>query len=412
MSDAGGAQKAGHIRWPWLIFGLAGVTVLVLQFTPRTSPPAQDQHEATGATLPATEPPPPPMPKVTPTQDRIPEKEVEKAPQGALPKVQNTTKGDAARPKTPAGHRQDKPKSTQLVGRQPVTQEKSDSRTAGELDLRGALHDADSPGSGAKPPPPQKPQQQQQQQQPLLPPQPTTTTTTESVSGPPSPGAGDDEAALAKLLPGRFTAEIPSRMRLNVSTHVRVMVSDNSTAAPARPTPGAGAAVSAPVTEVTSDMLVGRLLRVELRVLASEFDILPVTPPEQRLLHGQVSQWEWIVVPQKEGEHELSVVVTNLTDWSGRPLTLKVETVSINVEVATLQKLRALASLASSAFSAMASLVGAWMGFLRPFLLRRREQEKPGKPANEDEKDRRDGKAEEEDEDEDKSKEPHPPEKK
>jgi TonB family protein len=46
-------------------------------------------------------------------------------------------------------------------------------------------------------------------------------------------------------------------------------------------------------------------------------------------------RWEWTVVPLQPGTHELSIVATNLTDSSGKPLERTAHSVTVNVEVSS-----------------------------------------------------------------------------
>ena len=66
------------------------------------------------------------------------------------------------------------------------------------------------------------------------------------------------------------------------------------------------------------------------------------------------------MVPREEGQHELSVVVTNLQDWSGKPLELTVHSALVSVEVTTMQRVRGYASIVSSIFSGITGLIGAF----------------------------------------------------
>jgi hypothetical protein len=85
---------------------------------------------------------------------------------------------------------------------------------------------------------------------------------------------------------------------------------------------------------VATDVRVGRLLQVELAALQSgEFSIHAMTPAKQLLFAGGVVSWEWTIVPLQPGEHELSVVATNLADFSGKPLNLALQSMSVKVEV-------------------------------------------------------------------------------
>ena len=219
-------------------------------------------------------------------------------------------------------------------------------------------------------------------------------------SAPPQTEAQDDDGeaepqedadaqAFAKLLPGRFSAKFPERMQLNESAHVRVVLSEKKAEEKAqvvldsRPLGNGG-----PTQKVGADVLVGRLLRVELRALPREFEITPFTPAEQKLYPGRVAQWEWVIVPHEEGQHELSLVVTNLVDWSGHPIDITVQSLKISVEITTMQRVRGYASLVSSAVSGVASLVGAWMALLRPFLQRRKKSGESDEKSETDENNR------------------------
>lgn len=202
--------------------------------------------------------------------------------------------------------------------------------------------------------------------------------------GPPGEEEGDEHGkaeskAFADLLPGRFSAKVPERMLINESVRVRATVSEKKDEKKATAVLEAAPVGPGPSKIVTEEVLVGKLLRVELRGLSREFEIMPITPPEQRVYSGHVAQWEWVVVPREEGQHELSIVVTNLFDWSGRPLDLTVHSSLVAVDVTTMQRLRGYASVVSSIFSGITGLIGAWMALLRPFLKRRAEKEEEEK---------------------------------
>lgn len=196
----------------------------------------------------------------------------------------------------------------------------------------------------------------------------------------PEGSEGDEEvdSDLASLQPGWFGAKIPQQMNLNESARVRVTVTREENKAKGRAKLEAMAPTHAPATVLEQDILVGKFIRVELRAFASEFEILAITPPEQRLVRGRVTTWEWAVVPRQPGAHELSVVVTNLTDGRGNPIDLTVHSQSVEVQVKTMQKLRDVASLLSSAMGGLMSLLGMYKGVLAPILNRRREKDGEG----------------------------------
>lgn len=191
-------------------------------------------------------------------------------------------------------------------------------------------------------------------------------------------GAEEADSDLASLQPGWFGAKIPEQMNLNESSRVRVTVTREENKAKGKAKLDAMAPTQAPAKVVEQDILVGKFLRVELRAFASEFEILAITSPEQRLIPGRVTTWEWAVVPRQPGPHELSVVVTNLTDARGNPIDLTVHSVSVEVQVKTMQKLKDVASLLSSAMGGLMSLLGMYKGILAPLLNRRREKEGEG----------------------------------
>jgi TonB family protein len=151
--------------------------------------------------------------------------------------------------------------------------------------------------------------------------------------GPSAPVATDKPGLVAAvpqaLVQGHFAAKIPKNMHLNASTLVQVSLWDKTAEAQARAMLEAGPLV-------TSDVLVGRLLRVELAALHSdEFAIHAMTPAKQLLMAGQVARWEWTVVPLQPGAHDLSVVATNLADFPGKPLDRTAHSVTVNVEVSS-----------------------------------------------------------------------------
>jgi len=179
-------------------------------------------------------------------------------------------------------------------------------------------------------------------------------------------------------------------MILQQSVRVHVVVSDKPTEEKAQAVLAAAPTGSSPPPEThvtNADVLIGQLLRVELRAPSSEFEVTPITPSEQRILEGRVTRWEWAVIPREVGAHLLSVVVTNLTDWSGRPIDLTVHTVDVQVEVDTFDKLKLVGSMISSGMSGLAGLFAFYRGVLGPILKRRR-----GKDEEAEEEEDRSGK--------------------
>lgn len=405
MPTSGSPVSGTSVRWPWLLLGVGGLLVSIAllivslpQARPKRSaaPASMSKSRAPGRVVseeqaapmavapgppgppPMAQPPPPPPPVAapeakepakadgaTPNTGRISpprpaKKKMAKLPMSREAPAPRSVKLDSDdgpsvedRPAPPAAKAERPAKTVRMIGgkgsRRPSGRGAMERRDDGDRDdtvaegamNRGAAHGADS--------------------------------------------AEAEGAALAKLLPGRFHAKVPKEMRLNVGARVKVVVSDEKADNEAKATLEAATVSSAggPAQVVNADVLIGKLLRVELRALSSEFEIMAITPPEQRVVAGRVSTWEWAVVPHAEGEHQLSAIVTNLTDWNGKPLDLTVQEITVNVEVSTMDKLRAAAGLVSSGISGLAGLLGAWMGVLRP-LLKRREEDRDSrdkKPA-------------------------------
>lgn len=416
MPTSGSPVSGASIRWPWLLLcvgGLLACIALLVVSLPQARPkrsspnakgrppgPVVSQQQA------ATSPAPPPPPAMAPTMDPV------KAP--ALKRAERESAPEAL-PEPPRPHPKLRPPPRPMM---PAKKAKKPSVGRG-----ASLEDDIAPAPAAelaKAESPAKPQA------PVKSPRPKAERPSGSkgkggpgkripegrlaakdrraderrdadddAEGGPQTGAAQgsssaeaEGAALAKLLPGRFHAKVPTEMRLNVSARVKVVVSDERADNEAKATLEAATVSTGggPAQVVNADVLIGKLLKVELRALSSEFEIMAITPAEQRVVAGRVSTWEWAVVPHAEGEHQLSAIVTNITDWNGRPLDLTVQEITVNVEVSTMEKLRAVGGLISSGISGLAGLLGAWMGVLRPLLKRRREQE-------EDERDTRDRRA-------------------
>jgi hypothetical protein len=190
----------------------------------------------------------------------------------------------------------------------------------------------------------------------------------------PDDGSSDD-AEVASLKPGWFGTKIPSPMNLGQATSVYVTVTREENKVKGRAKLEAMPATPTPAKIQEDEIQVGKFLRVELRALQSEFEIQAISSPEQRLIPGKVTTWQWKVVPQQAGPRELSVVVTNLTDVRGQPIDLTVHSVTVEVEADTLHKLKSVGSLLSSAMGGLMSLFGMYKGILAPLLARRREKD-------------------------------------
>lgn len=205
-------------------------------------------------------------------------------------------------------------------------------------------------------------------------------------AGPLGPPATQDEQAVAtkpattpdqlrQQLPGRFALSAPSEMEVGRSEHVtvvagieqlRAMVTSDLQAV----TGGATQTVN------TKDLPLSRLLRVELRADSdADFEIRAFTQADQRLSTEQTTTWEWSVTPKTDGDKHLTVVISNLVDGQGLPIAVTIAHRKLHVSLSVTQRIRELAGTASSAGSALAGLVGTWLGLLRPLLQRRREEE-------------------------------------
>jgi hypothetical protein len=403
---ASGSTK--FVRWPWLILAALGfvgcVAFLLMSLTGRSSAPATGGSAAPArgaASAPMvggapTSPPPAaaPMPATAP------------APAVPLPPTTADTKKSGVPADKPTASRTSKKVNKSAASRPkamaaPAPPPSPMSRTL-------AADDSDGPALERKDAAPER--EKPHRRRPHKPKSPAAPAEQGSLGyggqldkvakGPPGPPAtGEEDAdahgaaeakAFADLLPGRFSAKVPQRMLINESVRVRATVAEKKDERKAAAVIEAAPVGPGPSKIVSEDVMVGKLLRVELRGLSREFEIMPITPAEQRLYAGRVAQWEWVVVPREEGSHELSIVVTNLYDWSGRPLDLTVHSALVSVDVTTMQRLRGYASVVSSIFSGITGLIGAWMALLRPFLRRRAEKEEDDKEKKK-EKEAKDG---------------------
>lgn len=191
----------------------------------------------------------------------------------------------------------------------------------------------------------------------------------------PEPEGGEEDADVASLKPGWFGTKIPNPMNLHQPTNVYVTVTREENKTKGRAKLEAMPATTTPAKIAENDILVGKFLRVEMRALPSEFEIQAISSSEQRLIAGKVTTWQWKVVPLQPGSHELSVVVTNLTDVKGQPIDLTVQSVVVEVQADTMHKLKSVGSLLSSAMGGLMSLFGMYKGVIAPLLARRREKD-------------------------------------
>ena len=176
--------------------------------------------------------------------------------------------------------------------------------------------------------------------------------------------------------PGRFGLSTPAKMEVGRSEHVTLVAAvDQLRPMVAAELPSGGSGES--TSQVSfKDLPLSRLLRVELRADSdSDFDIRPFTPAEQRLSGQQVTTWEWSVTPKADGDKHLTVVISNLVDGQGQPLSVTIAHRTVAVTKSLSQWVRDVSGTASSATSALAGLVGAWLGLLKPLLQRRKEEE-------------------------------------
>ncbi|MFO0578133.1 MAG: hypothetical protein U1A78_29355 [Polyangia bacterium] len=186
------------------------------------------------------------------------------------------------------------------------------------------------------------------------------------------PGRGRD---VGELLPGHFSYSIPPKMKLGKVEHItctaglrqlRALIDQELTAS----TPG-----DTGKDMKTADIPLSRLLRVELKTdNEGDFDIRSFAPNEQYLSEDSATIWKWAVTPRAEGEHNLTVVITNLNDANGKPIRVKLYAQHVVVESSVWQKTKEVLVAVSGALSGLAGVVGAWMGVLRPMLMRRREE--------------------------------------
>jgi len=223
---------------------------------------------------------------------------------------------------------------------------------------------------------------------PLGPPdpnKPAASTAGEGTSKSPTTTSPDK---LKQQLPGRFSLSAPTKMEVGRSEHVTVVAAVEQLRALVTTELQAVTGEQNSQTVSTKDLLLSRLLRIELRADSdADFEIRAFTQADQRLSDQQATTWEWSVTPKSDGDKHLTVVISNLIDGQGQPIAVTIAHRKIHVTQSITQQIREISGTASSAASALAGLIGTWLGLLKPLLQRRREEEgKPGSKAEPDTK--------------------------
>ena len=206
---------------------------------------------------------------------------------------------------------------------------------------------------------------------------PTATVAAPATASPQAPAPSTEQAA-EKLFAGHFAVRADPEMTLGQSVHVRATAGRAilQKLVDAELVAGETTATSATTATIARDMKLAELLRVELRPDSdADFEIRPLTQAEQTLTNEDVAVWEWAVTPKQEGQKNLTVLLTNLVDGSQKAGRVKLQRITILVNVSTSQRIKEIAVAGSSALSGLAGLIGTWLGILRPLLQRRREGE-------------------------------------
>ena len=206
---------------------------------------------------------------------------------------------------------------------------------------------------------------------------PTATVTATATASPQAPAPSTEQAA-EKLFAGHFAVRADPEMTIGQSVHVRATAGRAilQKLVDAELVAGETTTTSATTATIARDLKLAELLRVELRPDSdADFEIRPLTQAEQTLTNEDVAVWEWAVTPKQEGQKNLTVLLTNLVDGSQKAGRVKLQRVTILVNVSTSQRFKEIAVAGSSALSGLAGLIGTWLGILRPLLQRRREGE-------------------------------------
>ncbi|MBL8543210.1 MAG: hypothetical protein JNJ63_05330 [Hyphomonadaceae bacterium] len=121
--------------------------------------------------------------------------------------------------------------------------------------------------------------------------------------------------------------------------------------------------------------LVGRFMRAEL--IGTGFEITPLTPASQEVLHDSVTTWSWRVVAQEGGQRTLTLrtVVEGCTaDGQCYPLRSTSQNYDVHVTVGLLGQAQDVLTAAptwlrllAGVLTALAVLVGAWFGLRSAF---------------------------------------------
>ena len=223
---------------------------------------------------------------------------------------------------------------------------------------------------------------------PLGPPDPSIPAAGTAVEGTSKSPTTTSPEQIKQQLPGRFSLSAPTKMQVGRSEHVTVVAAVEQLRALVTTELQAVTGEQNPQTVSTKDLPLSRLLRIELRADSdADFEIRAFTQADQRLSDQQVTTWEWSVTPKSDGDKHLTVVISNLVDGQGQPIAVTIAHRSVRVTQSILQQIREVSGIASSAASALAGLVGTWLGLLKPILQRRREEDgKPGSKAESDSK--------------------------
>ena len=207
---------------------------------------------------------------------------------------------------------------------------------------------------------------------------PTATVTGRALANSPQVHVPSAEQAAEKLFAGHFAVRADPEMTIGQSVHVRATAGRAilQKLVDAELVAGETTTTSATTATIARDLKLAELLRVELRPDSdADFEIRPLTQAEQTLTNEDVAVWEWAVTAKQEGQKNLTVLLTNLADGSQKAGRVKLQRVTILVNVSTSQRIKEIAVAGSSALSGLAGLIGTWLGILRPLLQRRREGE-------------------------------------
>ncbi len=344
------------------------VTLRIKPAAPAEPAKAVEQRGVTNPSSPPPAPAPPPKP-AQPDSTRKP------APESPHPKKVVVKHGRGSR--TPLAHLL--PATEGIPPRPAIKAAEPEEKRAAKLPLAARQPTTDDSDHGDSPEPEAAaalPVQQASKPKPTVTPGSTVAAT--GTAGPQAAAPSTEQAA-EKLFAGHFAVRADPEMTLGRSVHVRATAGrailqklvDAELVAGETPT-----TTSATTTTIARDLKLAELLRVELRPDSdADFEIRPLTQAEQTLTKEDVAVWEWAVTPKQEGQKNLTVLLTNLVDGSQKAGRVKLQRITILVNVSTSQRIKEIAVAGSSALSGLAGLIGTWLGILRPLLQRRREGE-------------------------------------